>query len=456
MNNSLETVANLDAERFVIGGLFSMGAESFARASEILTSASFTLEKHRLVFAAMGAVFDAGRDINYGTVLLELQKRDAISRVGSVIDLAEGMPSLHNVEAFCEEVAEAERLRKLWLAGRSIQERVEQGERSEEIIAETELSLSKTQTKSRQKGNRPSQIVERVGGLERFFQPDSGRAILTPWPRVNRRTNGLRPGQLWVLGGIAGTGKTSMALNIIEYAVGCGMRVKVISREMVAEELLFNLTCTRAEVDNQTVRGGKVTAEERSRLASALSDFAVLMDDFLEIEDQECSTNAAIGASLRKNVAEGRPVDLLVIDYLQLLHGVGKFDSRREEVDQIAYGCKELARTFRVPVLALAQLNTRKLETEGGAPRNSGSNKRPSPPSLGDFRESAAIEQAADLAWILRRTDVEQQFRQVQLIDAFLLKQRSGQTGKIPFKFRASVRRFEEVPEYDSGYPESQ
>ena len=172
------------------------------------------------------------------------------------------------------------------------------------------------------------------------------------------------------------------------------------------------------------------------------------MDDFLEIEGEECSTTAAISASLRKNVSEGRPTDLLIVDYLQLLHGIGRFRDRREEVDQIAYGLKGIAKTFRIPVIALAQLNTRKLETEGGAPRDNVAPKRPAPPSLGDFRESGAVEQAADLAWILRRTDVEQQFHAVQLIDAFLLKQRGGRTGKIPFKFHAALRQFEEIPEY--------
>jgi replicative DNA helicase len=447
----IDSLANLDAEKLVIGNLFQSGdAEAFSRACELLTENSFTLSKHKLVFAAMRRCFDAGQEINYGTVTLDLKRAGDLQGVGPLIDLTDGIPGLFNLETFCEQVAEAERLRKIWHVTETVQSRVQSRERSDEIVSEAEVLLASAhQDKHRQKAVRAASIVERAGSVDSFFRPELGKAIMTPWDRVNQRTGGLRRSQLWVIGGIAGTGKTSVALNIAEHAIfKQQQRVKIISREMDSEELLFNMVCTRARVDSQAVRQGNITAIEQRKLTATLSEFTDDMDDFLEIEGEDCSTAAAISASLRKNVSEGRPADLLIVDYLQLLHGMGRFRDRREEVDQIAYALKGIAKTFRIPVIALAQLNTRKLETEGGAPRDNVAPKRPTPPSLGDFRESAAIEQAADLAWILRRTDVEQQFHATQLVDAFLLKQRGGRTGKIPFKFHATWRQFEEIPEY--------
>jgi replicative DNA helicase len=390
----------------------------------------------------MRRCFDAGQEINYGTVTLELKRTDDLQAVAPLIDLTEGISGLFNLEIFCEQVAESERLRKIWHVTESVQNRVQSRDRSEEIVSEAEVLLASThQDSRRQRAVRAASIVERAGSVDSFFRPELGKAILTPWQRVNQRTGGLRQSQLWVIGGIAGTGKTSVALNIAEHAIfNQQQRVKIITREMDSEELLHNMVCTRAKVDSQAVRQGNISAVEQRKLMETLSEFTDDMDDFLEIEGEDCSTAAAISASLRKNVSEGRPADLLIVDYLQLLHGMGRLQSRREEVDQIAY-------TFRIPVIALAQLNTRKLEGEGGAPRDNVAPKRPAPPSLGDFRESAAIEHAADVAWILRRTDVEQQFHAVQLIDAFLLKQRGGRTGKIPFKFHATFRQFEEIPE---------
>lgn len=449
--SGLDTIANVEAEQYVIGSLFQEGPEGFSSASEIISDASFTVERYRLAFCAMQSVFARGEEINYGTVAIEVRKNGWSSRVGPVIDLVEGLPGLHNIESFCEKIAEAETGRKLWLAGKAVQEKAESRLPAAEIVAEADAEFVGAQSNHKNKrAVKPSEIIQRAGGMNKFMQPPLGTRIMTPWARMNRVTNGIGVGQVWIVGGIAGTGKTSLALNMAEHAVfEQRRRVKIVSKEMDGEELLFHMACTRARVDSQAVRANQVTSEDKARLNKACYELSDCdeMDDFLEIEDQECSTCASIAALVRKSAAEGRPVELLIIDYLQLLKGIGRFKDRREEVDQIAYSLKGIARTFRIPVLALAQLNTRKLENEGGSPKQKADNKRPLPPSLGDFRESAAIEQAADAAWILRRLDSEQQFKRFQLVDAFLLKQRGGRSGKIPFKFQSTYRLFEEIPE---------
>src|SRR4051794_9855671 len=131
---SLDSLANLDAERLVIGNLFQSGdPEAFARASELLTESSFTLQKHKLVFRSMRNCFDAGQPINYGTVLLNLEKTGNREAVGTLIDLTEGIPGLFTLAAFCEQVAECERLRKIWHVTETIQSCVQSQDKSEEI-----------------------------------------------------------------------------------------------------------------------------------------------------------------------------------------------------------------------------------------------------------------------------------------------------------------------------------
>lgn len=446
------TLANLDAEKLVIGNLLNgQDAESFGLASELLSESSFTLQKHSIVFAAMRAVFDAGNPINYGTVALELQRRNKLASIGSLVEMTDGIPGLANLGTFCEAVAESERLRKIWKTTEGIQQRIQQGERSEEIVQSAEADLMGSQTKRRgDKATRPSEIIKRAGGLDKFITPSSEGIIATPFLRLNKRTGGgLRRQQVWTIGGLSGSGKSSFACNLIEHAIFQeNKRVKLISAEMGNEEVLHNLICTRAKVDSQAARAGFLSTDQRAAISEAMSDYAEVMDDFLEIEEQDASSVPAIAALMRKNISQGRPVDLLVVDFMQLLSGVGKFSGRREEVDQIAYGIKKgLAKPFNVPVLNLAQLNTRKLDTGQGSgfARDSEKPKKPLPPSLGDFRESGAIEQSSDICIILRRTDVEQQFHTTQLIDLFLLKQRGGRLGKIPFKFHAQFRQFEEV-----------
>src|SRR3982750_1091173 len=217
----IDSLANLDAEKLVIGNLFQPGeAEAFSRAGELLTENSFTLSKHKFVFAAMRRCFDAGQEINYGTVALELKRVGHLEQALPLHDLTDGIPGLFNLEVFCEKVAEAERLRKIWRVTETMQSRVQSLDKSEEIVAEAEVLLASAhQDQQRKRAVRGSQIVQRAGSVNDFFQPKLGNAILTPWARVNQRTGGLRKSQLWVIGGIAGTGKTSVALNIADHAI---------------------------------------------------------------------------------------------------------------------------------------------------------------------------------------------------------------------------------------------
>lgn len=446
-------LANPDAEWLVIGNLLAHGdPESFSLVSELLSPPSFTVRKHRLVFEAMQKVWNSGDEINYGTVTLQLREDGTHDVVGSVVDLCDGIPGLANLESFCEKVAEAERKRKLWKAAEEIQQELMRGTPSEEVVKSTEDIIHGTQGHERRsRAIQPLQIVEAAGGQDEFITPSSLGLIPTPYPRLNEQTGGgMRKGQVWTLGALSSGGKSSFAYNIINDAIFTHYkRVKVISLEVPKEEVLFALACIRAKVDSQRARVGLLLREEMARLVSALDEYRYGMNDYLEIEDAGVSTIPAISGSLRKNKAQGREIDLLVIDFMQLLSGIGKFSSRREEVDQFSYGIKkEIANVFKIPVLSLAQLNERKLPTTEGkknAPKPDAPPVPPPPPSMGDFREAASIEHSTDVGIILRRTDIQQQFTERQLIDLFLVKQRTGRLGKIPYVFLSKTREFEEV-----------
>jgi replicative DNA helicase len=457
----IELPSNPEAERLVLGSIFATkDADVFSRVQDLVTESAFTVAKFRLIFVAMSECFKENREINVGTVFLELKKRNVHEQAGSMADWMSGFPGLYNIEAFCAELLESERQRRLWLLGQQLQQQALSRESSDSITAGALGELERTnQGKRARRGTRPSEILARVGGIDGLVNPSRSGGILTPWHRVNKATNGMRPGKMWTVGALPGTGKTSFCTQILGYAVEHeGSRAIIFSREMAQEEILFYMACSRAGVDSQALQAGEVSYDHRVLFQESLAFFTDNADDFLEIDD-ETDTTAGISAKLRKMENQGRPADLVAIDYLQLVHGIGKFGSRREEVDFIAYGIKDIAIKFHKPVLVPAQLNVRKLiapekEAHGKFFKKDfapGPNENPharvfAPPTQGDFRESGAVEQASDLAWIFQLTDPDQEFRRVRLVDGYLLKQRGGPKGKIPFRFHSAVRTFEEIP----------
>ncbi|HOW68253.1 MAG TPA: replicative DNA helicase [Candidatus Paceibacterota bacterium] len=250
------------------------------------------------------------------------------------------------------------------------------------------------------------------------------RGIPTGFAELDRMTNGLCGGQLWVIAARPAVGKTSLAMNIAEHiAVDLRLPVGVFSLEMSAAELVLRLQCSRARVSPMAAGRGELAEADFVRLTEAAGKLARAP---LCICDQAGSTVGQMSAKARQ-WKQKHGIRLIVVDYLGLLRGGGKFNSRYEEISRISADLKRLAKDLSVPVLCLAQLN-----------RSSERENRP--PFLSDLRDSGSIEQDADLVALLHKSEDDD--RGGSRIDLIVAKQRSGPTGRIPLVFHGEWTRF--------------
>ena len=430
--------SDLDAERFVLGGIFRGSRENpdfFATISEALTDAMFSLERHKCLFAAMRSVFNHGLTISAESVRLELERAGRITLVGPFIDLAVEFPDLVNIEGYCQIIAESCRLRELYSQTIAIQSRILQRDDSESIISDTQKSFSRIEsTIAEDDGCNPEEIIKEAGDINVFLSPELRPGLMMPWSRLNYVTNGLKRGELIVIGAKPGIGKTSIACNVALRAAINGHLTRIESYEMLPADLLFRMICSHASVDSQEARAGRLHVEDRTNLARATSE---ILDckDYLSFSRKPKRTIPGISAYLRKQRVKGRPVRLVIIDYLQKMRGIGKFERRDLEVANIAVGMKDLSVDFELPVLALAQLSVDAKE------------QFKQPPTIDDFRESKAIGMESDVAIILRLEDAEQLYKPSRRVNLYLVKQRNGATAKVPFLFHAKYCLYEETPE---------
>jgi replicative DNA helicase len=245
-------------------------------------------------------------------------------------------------------------------------------------------------------------------------------------------TGGLHAGELIILAARPSMGKTALALNIAQHvAVKLRLPVAVFSLEMSKESLLTRMLCALARVDGQRFRVGYLDAEERRRLQVAASD---LVEAPLYIDDTAGSGMMDIHAKSRRLLATEKKLGLVVVDYLQLMSGRGRFENRNQEISTLSRGMKLLAKELNVPMLVLSQLS-RAPETRQGDHR----------PQLSDLRESGSIEQDADVVGFIFRPEVykkdDEKLRgQAELIVA---KQRNGPTGKVNMMFLHQYTKFE-------------
>jgi len=244
-------------------------------------------------------------------------------------------------------------------------------------------------------------------------------------------TGGLHGGELIILAARPSMGKTAMALNIAQHAASrLGQTVAIFSLEMSNESLLTRMLCASARVDSQRFRAGYLNADERKRLQAAASQ---LVEAPLFIDDTAGSHLMDMHAKLRR-LGQQRKLGLVIVDYLQLMSGRGRFENRNQEISTLSRGLKLLAKELNVPMLVLSQLS-RAPETRQGDHR----------PQLSDLRESGSIEQDADLVLFIFREEVYKRDREDLhgMAELLVSKQRNGPTGKVDLVFLHSLTKFE-------------
>jgi replicative DNA helicase len=434
------------AEVSVLGGAF-LDPDALTRIVEDLNDSMFFREANRRVFRTMVRLYERQEAIDPVTVSEELSRTGELDSVGGMDylgELLEAVPTAANIEYHARIVREKALMRRLIDAATSIiQDVYEPGERDiKQIMDEAESRVFKVaQSQDREGFVWIKEILwptfERIEKLQ-----DQGSGITgvpTGFAHLDRMTTGLQAGDLIIVAARPSMGKTSWVMNVAQSAaIEHEVPVAIFSLEMSKEQLVQRLLCSEGRVDAQRLRRGNLGSEEFQRLAQAAGHLNTAP---LWIDDSPGLTVLEMRAKARRLKAENENLGLVIVDYLQLMAGSGRTESRTQEVSEISRGLKALARELEVPVIALSQLSR--------APE-ARTDKRP---MLSDLRESGSIEQDADLVMFLFRPEyyfgpTDKDGNSIEgRSELIVSKQRNGPTGVVNLFFHKAYTRFDTMEE---------
>jgi replicative DNA helicase len=442
---------NLDAERFVLGSIL-MDDSLFVQVAGSLEGEDFSLEKHRRIFQRMSDLSERGERIDRVTVaneLLRYNELESCDGLSYLVSLDDGLPRIFNLDSYVRIVKDKSLLRRIIFTSQHLMNRCLVGEEDpEQILAGAEESLLKLGDSRGKSGlASPKQVIEEYqGGINAFLDPSKRiKGISTGFTKLDEMTGGLHKGELVILAARPSMGKTALALNIAQHvATRLNETVAVFSLEMSKESLLTRMLCASARVDSQRFRAGYLNQDERRKLQASA---AQLVEAPLFIDDTAGANLMEMHSEIRRLQQQGKPVGLVVVDYLQLMSGRGRFENRNQEISTISRGMKLLAKELNVPMLVLSQLS-RAPETRQGDHR----------PQLSDLRESGSIEQDADLVAFIFREEVYRRDREDLrgLAELLVAKQRNGPIGKIDLVFLHHLTKFENRAEDLGDLPEEE
>ncbi|MGB9236733.1 MAG: replicative DNA helicase [Terriglobales bacterium] len=430
--------ANIEAERSVLGAIL-LDNHAYSEAAEHLRPDDFSLDAHRRIYARMMDLADNSRPIDIITLVEELDRKkdlQAIGDVGYVSSLLDGVPDRPSIEHYIHIVRDKAILRGLiGAANTAIAQASEQADPADEILNDAEAAIFALSEKRIGKGFlRISETIRASGGIDAFMQRGQRiTGLATHYNDLDEMTAGLQKSELVILAARPSMGKTSFAMNIAENAaIDDGKTVGIFSLEMSSEALLHRLLSSRAIIDAHKLRTGSLWKDDKEKLLRAAAELAeapLFIDDTPGIGLTEMRAKAR----RLKQAQKGR-LDLIVVDYLQLMSGGSKrFENRTQEVSAISRGLKALAKELEVPVIALSQLS-RAPESRGGDHR----------PQLSDLRESGSIEQDADVVMFIFREEIYKQ-DDPELkgrAEIIIAKQRNGPIGKFHLTFLHNSTRF--------------
>jgi replicative DNA helicase len=384
---------NLDAERSVLGAIL-LDNHALNPAIEHLRPEDFFLDQHRRVFTQMIALGESQQAIDLVTLTEEMHRKGDLEASGGapyLASLADGMPKVSNIEHYARIVKEKAMLRNLIHATHNIQQRAFEGEDGADTILDNAESSIFALAEDRVKaGLVPIKEIVRDNfeRLEKIFREGKSiTGIATGYTELDKLTSGLQSSELLILAARPSQGKTALALNLMEnIAIRGGHPVAMFSLEMSKESLLQRLVASVAQIDAHKFRTGHLSKEDWRRMTESLGTISAAP---LWLDDAGSISVLEIGAKARR-LKRDKGLSMLIVDYLQLITGRGRFGNRQEEVSSISRALKGLAKELQIPVLVLSQLSRAPERDERG-------------PQLSDLRESGAIEQDADVVMFIYR-----------------------------------------------------
>lgn len=431
-----------EIEAAVLGAMM-IEKEAVPKAIELLTPESFYLKAHKLIFQAAISLFESGEPIDTVTLYEELKKREHLEEVGGAVylsKLSQNISSAANIEYHAKIILEKEILRGLITSSHEIASAAYAGtedafdilDSAERKIFEiTESHLKKTFLGMDRAVRDALEYIEAI-----HSKSNQKFSVPTGFYELDEMLGGFQKSDLIILAARPSMGKTALALSLARNAaIDHKIPVGIFSLEMSTMQLVIRMLCAEGRLNAHLVRTGKLPHEEGVKLSKNAHK---LIEAPVYVDDTPAQTVLEIRAKARRLKVENN-IGLIIIDYLQLMQGPAKAESREREISHISRSLKSLAKELNIPVLALAQLN-RAVEAR--------TDKRP---QLSDLRESGSIEQDADVVMFLNRPEYygimkdENGNSNEGVTEVIIGKQRNGPTGDVRLAFIKEYARFENL-----------
>jgi replicative DNA helicase len=436
---------NADGERAILGAVL-LDNSLMAHAAE-LDPDVFYIPSHRKIFSAMIELFKNGSEIDPILVAEELRRQGELESVGgvsSISALMTGLPRIDKLDSYTKLIRGKYLLRLVIKKSyQIITDALVEEDEPEIILDRAEQAIFSIADERIRKGLEHVQpIAERL--LEKIQEMEGRSTMLTGlttgFNDLDAMTSGMQPSDLIIVAARPSMGKTSFALMLAENAaIRTGAVVAIFSLEMAKEALVMRMLCSQGNIDAQRFRNGFLSKPEWAQIATSLGTLA---DTKIFLDDSPSINMLEMRAKARRLAAEQKRLDLIIVDYLQLMSSASRrMESRQQEVSQISRDLKILAKEFKVPVVALSQLSR--------APESRSDHR----PQLADLRESGALEQDADVVTFIYR---EEQYKtqeerdtlpeeQKNVAELIVAKQRNGPTGSVALRFTPSSMRFDNL-----------
>ncbi|WP_129599851.1 replicative DNA helicase [Anaerophilus nitritogenes] len=431
---------NIDAEQSVLGSMI-LDRDAIIETSEIIKEEDFYKQAHKEIFDAILSLYNRDEPVDLVTLSEELTQRQTLEAIGGITyltSLSSAVPTTTNVKYYAKIVEEKSILRKLIKASSEIIEKGYQGE--EEVTSILDLAEKSifdiSQNKSRE-GFAPIKevLLESFDKIEELYQNKGGiTGLTTGFADIDRKTSGLQRSDLILVAARPSMGKTAFSLNVAQNAAIKGdASVAIFSLEMSKDQLVQRMLSAESHIEIQKIRTGTLNEDEWPKLAKAMGPLAqakIFIDDTPGISVMEMKAKCR-----RLKIEQG--LDMVLIDYLQLMSGDGKNESRQQEISTISRSLKGLAREMDCPVVALSQLSR--------APEMRADHR----PILSDLRESGAIEQDADIVMFLYRDEYYHPDSEKKNIgEVIIAKQRNGSTGTVELAWLGQFTKFANLDKF--------
>jgi replicative DNA helicase len=445
-----ERPTSVHAEMTILGAML-VEPVAIIDATMLLKTDDFALDSHRKIYAAMLQLVELGHGVDIVTVTDYLTKKKELDSVGGLpylASLSEGLPRKLSIESYVRIVRDKSLMRQLLtVCDMGMIEASDQSREALDVLNQVTSRLTEISEHAVTGGfsDIAAIVKESFGSIDALYE--QGREVTglaTHYIEFDRMTSGLQESELIIIAARPSMGKTAWAINIAENAaVRGGKVVAVFSLEMSKASLLRRMLASQALVNSKAIQTGMLMRDDRAKLIKGLE---LLMESKIFIDDTPGITLAEMRAKARRLKQQHGQLDLIVIDYLQLMTGSNSnakgFENRTQEVSAISRGLKALAKEMKVPVVALSQLS-RASEQRGGDKK----------PLLSDLRESGSIEQDADVVCFIHREEYYDRENEdlKGKAEIIIAKQRNGPTGSIQLAYLADYTRFENLQHGDPG-----